>query len=221
MPVECPNCRQSIPRIRLFVTPAWGRWRCGSCGSLLGIDVRRRLLATIPWVGILFFLIFVVRITSLGLVIAVPMIIAAGILNFFLFDRAVVRDRTGFRCRECGYDLQGQVEARCPECGAEFDLAELAAHQADGSEYRPVASWSKFRLALTIVVGVAVLLLTVGVMYLRSARVQTARQQAIATQQTARAATQPVAAGGFPADWPTTAPASRDDAVPANQPATP
>ncbi len=24
-------------------------------------------------------------------------------------------------CRECGYDLRGQVQSRCPECGMQFD----------------------------------------------------------------------------------------------------
>jgi len=29
-------------------------------------------------------------------------------------------------CIECGYDLRGQVEPRCPECGKEFDPGLLA-----------------------------------------------------------------------------------------------
>jgi len=29
------------------------------------------------------------------------------------------------RCRKCGYDLRGQRELRCPECGTEFDEAIL------------------------------------------------------------------------------------------------
>lgn len=207
MPSECPNCRVPIPRFRLFITPAWGRWQCSSCGAVLGIDVRRRLLATIPWIGILFFLLFVVRITSVGLVIAAPTIIVAGVINFFLFDRAVVRERTGFRCRGCGYDLQGQVEGRCPECGAKFELAALAAHRVGDPERRTVVPWSRSRLALTIVLGVAVLLLTLGVMYLRSARVQAVRQRTLAAQQSAQT-TQPSVA-----DQPA--------AAPANQPATP
>jgi hypothetical protein len=35
-------------------------------------------------------------------------------------------------CLECGYDLRGQTEARCPECGAAFDphLLELAQRAA-------------------------------------------------------------------------------------------
>ena len=36
------------------------------------------------------------------------------------------RERMGL-CRECGYDVRGQVEARCPECGTEFDARKLVA----------------------------------------------------------------------------------------------
>lgn len=28
-------------------------------------------------------------------------------------------------CQHCGYDLRGQVEARCPECGREYDAGLL------------------------------------------------------------------------------------------------
>jgi len=45
---------------------------------------------------------------------------------FLLVDRAVVVERCGFRCKACGYDLQGQVAPRCPECGREFDSEERA-----------------------------------------------------------------------------------------------
>ena len=38
-------------------------------------------------------------------------------------------------CTECGYELRGQVEPRCPECGVEFDktLLEQRSEAKDGS----------------------------------------------------------------------------------------
>lgn len=208
MPVECPNCRQPIPRIRLFLTAAWGRWRCSGCGALLGIDVRRRLLATIPWVGILFFLMFVARITSLGYAIAVPMLLAAGMLNYFLFDRAVVHERTGFRCRGCGYDLQGQVEPRCPECGSEFDLTELATHKAGGPKAPPATPWYRSALAVTLVMSIALILTIAGIIHLKVVRTRAARRQATLTQQTAKTVDSTITG-----EQSTTAPVREEDAA--------
>ena len=132
---ECPNCHCPVSRLRLFFTTMWGRWRCSGCGALLGIDVRRRLLAIIPWLAIVILLVGVFRITNLGYAIWLPTLIGSALVNFFLFDRPVVHERTGFRCRSCGYDLQGQMESRCPECGAEFAAADLAEFKA--AEPRP------------------------------------------------------------------------------------
>ena len=33
-------------------------------------------------------------------------------------------------CPSCGYDLRGQHECRCPECGEQFTVGELAGHCA-------------------------------------------------------------------------------------------
>jgi rubrerythrin len=42
--------------------------------------------------------------------------------------------RLGHRiCIECGYDLRGQVEHRCPECGTQFDLTKPPYGAADGA----------------------------------------------------------------------------------------
>lgn len=173
--------------MRLFLTPAWGRWRCDGCGSVLGISVRRRVLATIPWVGILFVLIGVLRITRLGYAIAIPMLLAAGILNYFLFDRPVLHERTGFRCRRCGYDLQGQVEGRCPECGTEFELAELAAHRASGRRKLPAVSRARTWIALAVALILGLFLATVVVIHFRGVRTRVPRRRPIAAPQSAPA----------------------------------
>ena len=170
MPVECPNCREPIPRIRLFLTTAWGRWRCSRCGSLLGIDVRRRFLAMIPYFGILILLFAFGGVTAHSLAIGLPIIVGIGLINFMLLDRPVVHERTGFRCRKCGYDLQEQVEARCPECGSEFDSNKLAAHKAGGPGRPPTVSWSGWRIAGVVLLIALTILLVLGLVYLRRAR---------------------------------------------------
>lgn len=36
------------------------------------------------------------------------------------------RGEDGLRCPRCHYDLRGQRECRCPECGLEFSIGDLA-----------------------------------------------------------------------------------------------
>ncbi len=184
MSPECPNCREPIPRLRLFATSAWGRWNCRSCGALLGLDTRRRLLAVVSWIVILILLIYVARIANFGYAIAAPLAACAAILNFFLFDRAVVHERTGFRCHGCGYDLQGQVAARCPECGLEFEAAALATYQAHGEERKRAARRTMARITLAFLIGSLFVATIMTVVYTRAAQRRAARTL-IATSQTA------------------------------------
>lgn len=193
MPVECPNCREPIPRLRLFMTSAWGRFNCSRCGALLGIDVTRRLLAMIPWLVIVMLLLSVARISSLGWVVAVPVLLVVCLANFFLFDRAVVHERTGFRCRQCGYDLQGQSEARCPECGSPFDLAELAVFKAGGTPAPPRASLSRRVLIAVILVAITLLLVS-GILYTKAARRRVRGSQPIMIPASAQPAERPAPA---------------------------
>ncbi|UCD74349.1 MAG: hypothetical protein JSV91_11225 [Phycisphaerales bacterium] len=125
MPLECPVCRYPFSRLRALARTAWSRWRCPSCESLLGISLKRRLIATLPWIVILVFLLLVLRIMSWGMWIAIPILVAAGLGIYMLFERIVVHERCGFRCRSCGYDLQGQVDPHCPECGRALDEDEI------------------------------------------------------------------------------------------------
>jgi hypothetical protein len=69
----------------------------------------------------------IARFTTIPLSGDVPLVLlvvlATGIPYFVFLERARVIERRGFRCQRCGYDLQGQIEPRCPECGIEFDAA--------------------------------------------------------------------------------------------------
>jgi hypothetical protein len=40
-------------------------------------------------------------------------------------------------CLECGYDLRGQIESRCPECGTAFDSSLLQPRSAHQREQPP------------------------------------------------------------------------------------
>jgi len=153
---ECPNCRSAIPRYRLFITTAWGRFPCRNCGSLLGVNLRRRFLG----VGLCMFLgfawVMVLRGAAVAVSVVPPVVFFLGILVYvFFFDRAVVHERTGFRCRRCGYDLQGQADSRCPECGTTFDLSGKPKLDPDGDEHKRQSSLAR---TVTFLVMAALLL---------------------------------------------------------------
>jgi len=149
MLARCPNCQEPIPIQRLFFTTAWGSWRCKKCNSLLGINAKRRLAVILPAA---LAILIVAWAAKLPANMETPVLLAmfAGILviHFLCFERARVIERHGFRCQRCGYDLQGQVEPRCPECGREFDAADRAKMQQLSSgkiaESVPRRRWVKW-----------------------------------------------------------------------------
>ncbi|MCK4873605.1 MAG: hypothetical protein KAS72_12860 [Phycisphaerales bacterium] len=102
----------------------WSRWRCPACDSLLGISAKHRLLAVLP--AILFVMFVVLNMPSWGIGVTAPLVIAAGMVTFMIFERIVVHERCGFLCKGCGYDLRGQVAPTCPECGRQLDEEEIA-----------------------------------------------------------------------------------------------
>jgi hypothetical protein len=63
---------------------------------------------------------------SLDLPLVLVVMAAVLVPYFVLFERTRVLERKGFRCRQCGYDLQGQLEPRCSECGLGFNETEKA-----------------------------------------------------------------------------------------------
>lgn len=162
MLATCPNCKEPIPWHRLFLTTAWGSWRCGKCNSLLGVNVKRRLV-------LVFVAVFLALLlagwasrrfpTVADTPVMLGVFAAVLVIHFLCFERARLIERCGFRCQSCGYDLQGQVEPRCPECGREFDAGERTdmrrLSSADVAEQARRRRWVKW-------VGVAFLVALVA-----------------------------------------------------------
>jgi len=167
---ECPVCRTPLPRT-YFMRTAWSRWTCRHCGSLLGINIKRRLLGVIPLFALMLPLVFLAGRVGLSdwwgpalLILFVPPVL-------LLVDRAVVVERCGFRCRDCGYDLQGQVTPRCPECGREFD--EIDRRAMETGVYPEVTQHGPGRHAIIIMTIVFIALtsaLLLGVYYTHRAK---------------------------------------------------
>ncbi len=184
---ECPVCREPL-RWTYVLRPLWSQWRCGRCGSLLGVNRRRRLLAILPFIVLLLSASVFLSRAGWGDFAVIPVVLVLWIPYFLLLDRASVLERCGFRCKRCGYDLRGQVVPRCPECGREFDAEEKARFDAGlFADATPTAP-PRRRLALTLLIIVP-LLLTVGlgIAHWRSYSVRLARQRAVATQPVAPA----------------------------------
>ena len=140
---ECPVCHQPL-RWTYLLRTMWSQWRCDACGSLLAINRNRRILAIVPFVALTLVMGLFISRLALGDWLLIPAALVLAVPYFLLIDRAVVLERRGFRCQECGYDLQGQVVPRCPECGREFDELEKAAMESGVPPIRTVGSRRRF-----------------------------------------------------------------------------
>lgn len=164
---ECPVCRTPL-RWTYILRTLWSRWRCAHCGSLLGVDVKRRLLAAGVGAGVI--LAGSITLTRAGWSdLAAPFLM---LLFYFpvllVIDRVNVIERCGFRCRTCGYDLRGQVAPRCPECGREFDADERAILETGvlpPSVHRPRRAVVVVAVLIFLFLGT---LFAVGVTYFRA-----------------------------------------------------
>ena len=179
---ECPVRRQPL-RWTYIIRTLWSQWHCQSCGSLLAINRRRRLLAIIPFVGMVLCASLLISRLGLGDFAIVPAAIGLAAPYFLLIDRAVVLERYGLRCRGCGYDLQGQTVPRCPECGRELDAQERARLSTGAFAGLQVAERPR-RRALFALVIIVPLLISVGLGFAlwRTSSAKLARQPAAATQ---------------------------------------
>ena len=176
MPAECPNCRRRIPFRRTVLTTAWGRWHCDGCGSVLGVNVKRRVGITILGGCLPIAITMLLPRIGLSTVYMVPFVIVAFALLLYFLDGAVVHERRGFRCRECGYDLRGQREPRCPECGAAFDPTRIALMTpADAGDDGQGRRRIRRRAGWIAIAGMVVLFIALAFGVLMQMRVRPAR----------------------------------------------
>jgi hypothetical protein len=126
------------------------------------------MLATIPWMVVLFVCLFVFRRQGWGIVIPIPAIIALGVFIFMAFEKVVVYERCGFRCKGCGYDLRGQTEPCCPECGRRLDEDEIGQMKAARPEetVQVVRGGRVRRWVAVIALIIAALLVVLQVLHL-------------------------------------------------------
>ena len=125
----CPHCRFPLPWKRLYLANwPWARWKCAHCGSTLAFDGNRRGLLGIALVGTMF--------GGWALEAHVPgssartfygLATVLWMFLFYRFDRVIVVQALGTRCRQCGYDLTALASDRCPECGEPVRSADNAA----------------------------------------------------------------------------------------------
>lgn len=159
MAIECPVCREPIPWYKLFISTAWSRWECKRCESTLAVNVARRMFAVLLALAVMGATRMLMRVPADW---EVPLLVASMLVvfvpYFMFFERARVVERRGFRCRQCGYDLTGQVDPRCPECGLSFNDDEIARMKRLGRAEDAAMPTRRKRDAMAVV-GVCLVLL--------------------------------------------------------------
>ncbi len=184
----------------MFRTTWWGNWRCDGCGSVLGISDWRRILPVVFFLAALFLATRVVRIPSnWEPPFAAIALFVVFVVHFRFCGQARVIERRGFRCLGCGYDLRGQVQGRCPECGDEFNLAELQAHLSQDSEAPVNRRRSRIGVLILLVVVLAMTLGLTIMTWLGVMRVPAGGPATTTTQASAQPAVAPGQSGPEPA----------------------
>ncbi len=114
------------------------RWRCEFCGALLRCSERRRVLICAGvWATFIALAAFPLsRPWAMTLGWSVPTTLLVMFVLVAFFDRLIILDSSGVRCRQCGYDLQGSEE-RCPECGTSFEDEQAELPPTGASDHDP------------------------------------------------------------------------------------
>ena len=170
----CPNCRGPLGWTWVWF-PIWTRWKCRHCGAVLGINPASRFLLVgvmvVAWAVALFVLRPAGRDESL---LAAGLLLGLTVFLVYVFDRPRLIEATGFRCRDCGYDLRGQTESRCPECGKVFDEEERARILAAAGVHAKRSTPRKWTLIFFLAVVLLLAAQILGIVVLRYTRMQPA-----------------------------------------------
>lgn len=179
--LECPNCHESVSFLRCIRTTAWGSFRCKACGSILAISFARRMMAAGTWLALLFVAtaILGIRVHAWGWIVGYALLVVTLLATLYLFERVLLLERRAFTCRQCGYDLQGLPESRCPECGTPFDPGERAQIIARAAKPPPRPRHRWIAVIVVILVSLAV---AAGMVVWRRASTLVAKPPAPATQ---------------------------------------
>ncbi|HNQ23773.1 MAG TPA: alpha-L-fucosidase [Phycisphaerae bacterium] len=217
---ECPVCHHAIDVVRfLLKRPPWS---CAGCASLLTPSPIRRHLARLPAVAAMLI------VTGYGyepvraawgpaaaaigsLLVCIPVMLLVWLPVCVLLDRALVSTRRGFRCQNCSYDLRGQTQPRCPECGRVFSEVESAQmYVADPTtivqRIAPRGRYVWWTLYLVLVVALLACVMTTLLMWRNATLRNAAPPVSMSTTPMAALSTTPTSA---PPVTPTTAPADR------------
>jgi hypothetical protein len=183
---DCPVCHASL-RWTYVMRPIWSRWRCEGCGSLLGVDGKRRMLSVLVMLVVL---LGGVLLAPAGMDVAMPLLaLAVWAPVFLVLERARVLERCGLRCKTCGYDLRGQVTPRCPECGRDLEESEramLATGALPATSARPRRpAWIMVALLIVCFVATGV---AVGLTRYWGSRARMVRPAAVTSQPTLKQA---------------------------------
>ncbi len=161
--LECPNCREPVSFFRAIRTTAWGSFRCKACGSILAISFVRRLLAAVVWLGMVAFVSqFLFHPYAWGRIAGCVGMTVTLVGMLYIFERVILLERRAFTCKQCGYDLQGLPEDRCPECGTAFDRTEReriiarVTSPPPRPRYRRLAALAVVIAMLALVAGTAI-----------------------------------------------------------------
>lgn len=116
------------------VAPSFGMLVAGYVCSTLAWPRARQVGRAMGWLGIAFIFtcvaLFVLSATRSLMLAAIPwaalyVAIPAACCGLAILCNKEIRKPEHPACSECGYNLTGLVEARCPECGRPFDEADL------------------------------------------------------------------------------------------------
>lgn len=172
---ECPNCREPQP-VRYVMKPLWGTWTCAACGAVMGIDVKRRVIAVGCVLAVCMTVMFVLEWRGMmvgrgNAYLGLATLASVGLVIVYFVDRAVLIQRTGKRCGTCGYDLRGQIAERCPECGVRFDPAERRAEVSAEDRMRRAAMRRRARvLGVVIIVALGLAFMFGNILWYRYMR---------------------------------------------------